>query len=114
LAPLRRLSNHEVLSGWVLQARRIEISAPYRTRAEAAAAEIEAIKTEKPLYNFQHAENPIEPPTAPAMMGVKLRRRLKAARRRGEIREGTFESRIASGLAELRQDLKAPAGEGEG
>jgi hypothetical protein len=56
-----------------------------------------------PLYNQQRHEAPIEPPTAPAMAGIKLRQRLKAARRRGDIEEGAVEARIANALVEIRE-----------
>jgi excinuclease UvrABC nuclease subunit len=48
-----KLTAHEITAGWFPEIRAITIT-PYRTRAEAAAAEIEAIKNEKPRYNQQH------------------------------------------------------------
>jgi hypothetical protein len=62
-------------------------------------------KTERLLYNQQHHEAPIEPPVAPAMAGINLRQRLKAARRRGEIGDGTLEGRITNALVELKMGL---------
>jgi hypothetical protein len=72
----------------------------------AAAAEIEAIRNEKPLYNQQHHPAPVEPPIAPAMAGKALLRRLAAARRHGEVPgDGDrFQARIDNALALLRQD----------
>jgi hypothetical protein len=82
LFAFRRLAAHERNAGWWKDVRIVTITPPYRTRAEAAAAEIEAIKNEKPLYNQQHHPAPVEPPIAPAMAGA-LMRRLAAARRHG-------------------------------
>jgi hypothetical protein len=82
----------------------ITITSPYRTRAEPAAAEVEAIKNEKPLYNQQHHEAPVEPPIADAMAGKALLRRLTAAHRHGEVPGdgGGFHTRIDEALATLR------------
>jgi hypothetical protein len=87
---------------------------PYRTRAEAAAAEIEAIKNEKPRYNQQRHPAPVEPPIAPAMAGKALFRRLAAARRHGEVPGDSagFQARIDNALTMLRQD-DADAAPGE-
>ena len=64
-----RLMAHERTAGWWADVRRIEITPPFRSRAEALEAEATAIKNERPLYNQHHHPNPIEPPIADAMAG---------------------------------------------
>jgi hypothetical protein len=54
---------HARNAGWMRDVRTITVSAPFRTRADALAAEAEAIRTEHPKWNQQHAENPVKPPT---------------------------------------------------
>lgn len=100
LFALRRLAAHERTCGWWATVRRIEI-APYRTRAEAAAAEIHAIKNERPRFNQQHHPEPVEPPVAPAMAGKALLRRLKARWKSGVPEEDgeDFRTRIEANLA---------------
>jgi hypothetical protein len=107
LFAFRRLAAHERNAGWWKDVRTVTITPPYRTRAEvAAAAEIEAIRNEKPRYNQQHHPNPVEPPIAPAMAGEALMRRLAAAHRHGEVPgDGTdTTTRIGEALAELRRN----------
>jgi hypothetical protein len=106
LFAFRWLAAHERNAGWWKDVRTVTITPPYRTRAEAAAAEIEAIKNEKPLFNQQHHPAPVEPPIAPAMAGKALLRRLAAAHRHGEVPgDGDgFQARIDNALALLRQD----------
>ena len=54
LGAILRLRQHRAMSSpWILDVARIEIQT-YPSRAEAAAAEREAIKTEKPKYNKAH------------------------------------------------------------
>jgi hypothetical protein len=59
---------------------------------------------EKPPYNQQHHEAPVEPPIADAMAGKALLRRLTAAHRHGEVPGdgGGFHTRIDEALATLR------------
>jgi hypothetical protein len=52
MSAFRKLTVPEITAGWFPEIRTITIT-PYRTGAEAAAAEIEAIKNE-PRYNQQH------------------------------------------------------------
>jgi hypothetical protein len=104
LFAFRRLAAHERNAGWWKDVRTVTITPPYRTRAEPAAAEVEAIKNEKPLYNQRHHEAPVEPPIADAMAGKALLRRLTAAHRHGEVPGdgGGFHTRIDEALATLR------------
>jgi hypothetical protein len=59
MSAFRKLTVPEITAGWFPEIRTITIT-PYRTGAEAAAPEIEAIKNEKPHYNHD------VPPAAPA------------------------------------------------
>jgi predicted GIY-YIG superfamily endonuclease len=61
LVAFRRLSAHEAGSGWFKQVRRIEISEPYHTRADALAAEAAAIKSERPKFNRAHHPDRLKP-----------------------------------------------------
>jgi len=101
-----RLMAHEKNSGWWRDVRTITVSPPYRSRAEALAAEA-AIVAERPLFNQQHHPAPIKPPIAPAMAGKALLRRLEASRRKAvgteaEAAGETFEKRAAAALAQLK------------
>jgi hypothetical protein len=73
-----------------------------RNRAKGLLVERGAIHWVAALQSQRH-EAPIEPPIAPAMAGIKLRQRLKPARRRGDIEEGAVEARIANALVEIRE-----------
>ena len=53
-----RINAHENDKPWWSDVRILTVE-PFRTRAEALAAELAAIKTEGPLYNIAHAVNPI-------------------------------------------------------
>jgi hypothetical protein len=79
LFAFRRLAAHERNAGWWKDVRTITITSPHRTRAEPAAAEVEAIKNEKPLYNQQHHPAPVAAPIADAMAGKALMRRVRSA-----------------------------------
>jgi hypothetical protein len=57
LAPVSRLSAHWSVSHWMHRVTRIDV-AWHDTRADAEAAEIQAIRDEAPLYNVAHARNP--------------------------------------------------------
>jgi hypothetical protein len=63
VSAFRGLAAHEIAAGWFPEIRATTIT-PYRSRAEAAAAEVEAIKNEKPLYNQQRHPALVEPPIA--------------------------------------------------
>jgi hypothetical protein len=79
---------------------------------EQIAAEIEAIKNERPRYNKVHApEKPVGVPIAPAVAIDKLRRRLAERRRtNGAGGDDGIPARIASALDELRQNSPQAAG----
>lgn len=62
LNALSRLSQHKSESSWFFNITRVEIE-QHPTRAAAAAAEIEAIRTEDPLHNVMGRN---DPPSWPA------------------------------------------------
>jgi hypothetical protein len=93
---------HARNSGWMKDVRTITVSAPYRTRAEALAAEAEAIRTENPKFNQQHNPNPIKPPIADAHQGRELLKRLKAGQRSAGAVESDFEKRAADAIEAMR------------
>lgn len=67
-------------------------------------------RTGKPLYNQQHHPAPVEPPTAPAMAGKALMRRLAAAHRHGEVPGdgAAITTRVEEALAVLRRPAAGP------
>jgi hypothetical protein len=99
-----RQTAHAMRSGWFREVRRIEVSAPYRSRAEALAAEAAAIKTERPRFNQVHHPAPIEPPLAARVTGKAFLRRLKRAHPDGD---SDISARIDNALAVLA-DRGAP------
>jgi hypothetical protein len=95
---------HQRTAGWWRQVRRIEISEPYATRADALAAEAQAIRTERPLWNQQHHPAPVaDRPVAPSQSGKALFKRLAAAQRQAEAAGEDTGPRIEDTLAELER-----------
>src|SRR5271169_4147079 len=80
---LVRHAGHERHAGWWGTVRRIEIT-PYPNRAEAARAEIQAIREERPRWNQQHVEPATKerPPVAADDAGKALFKRLQAGQRK--------------------------------
>jgi hypothetical protein len=93
-----RLMAHEKNAGWWRDMRTVTVSAPYRSRAEALAAEAAAIVAERPKWNQQHHPEPVAPPIADAQAGKALLRRL---RRQGDGDGNRFQDRVDSALAAL-------------
>jgi hypothetical protein len=98
LFALRRLAAHEREAGWWADVRTITIQ-PYGSRALAAAAEIEAIRVERPRWNQQHHPDPTPPPPSAAREREQFLRRLKASR--AAAGESDFEKRMTEVLKEL-------------
>jgi predicted GIY-YIG superfamily endonuclease len=97
-----RLLAHQRNAGWWKDVRTVTISAPFITRAEALAAEAEAIRIELPKFNQQHHPDPVKPPIAAANLGKDLLKRLKARQRAGDVVKPDFETRVSEALAMLK------------
>ena len=54
MSALRRLTQHAVTAHWFSDISRVEVER-FDTRDEAIAAEIKAIRSEKPLHNVEHS-----------------------------------------------------------
>jgi hypothetical protein len=100
LFALRRLAAHEVHAGLWGDVRTITIT-PYPNRNDAARAEVEAIRNEKPRFDQQHAANPVKPPVAAADLGKGLLKRLKGQGEAGAS-ESDFKKRTTEVLTELK------------
>jgi hypothetical protein len=55
ISALNRLAGHRGRAPWYWNIARVEVTR-YATRRESLDAEREAVKTERPLFNIQHAE----------------------------------------------------------
>jgi hypothetical protein len=97
---LVRQASHELRSWWFKDVRRIEIT-PFATRAEAAAAEVQAIRAERPRYNQQHHPNPAPRPPSAAKERKQLLQRLQAARSEDGAGGADFSARVKDVLTEL-------------
>jgi len=97
-----RLLAHSRSAGWWKDVRTVTISAPFITRAEALAAEAEAIRTELSKFNQQHHPDPVKPPVAAGNLGKDLLKRLRAGQRAGGAVKPDFETRVSEALATLK------------
>jgi hypothetical protein len=105
---LVRQGGHERRSGWWRDVRRIEITV-YPNKIEAARAEVEVIRAERPRFNQQHAPvKPVDVPIAESRKGAELLRRLRA-RTGGKVETGLAD-RVAAAIAAIRS---TPPNEGK-